>query len=173
MIVKEKLDGTNATIYITETAQVFAGSKNKWITPDEDNHGFAKWVKAHEGELLSLGPGMFRGEWLGAGINGNRYGLKDKQFFLFDHRFFANPAVAATKPDCVSVVPILHVGAFDIAKVNEIVTTLRELGSVQFPTKPAEGVVVWLPAAMSGFKVTCHDDEMSKGEAEARAKAGN
>ena len=44
-IVTEKIDGTNAQVTITEDGDIFAGSRSRWITPEDDNYGFAR-VKA-------------------------------------------------------------------------------------------------------------------------------
>ena len=63
IIVSEKIDGTNAQVYITEDGTMRAGSRTRWITPEDDNFGFAKWVDAHRDELLTLGPGRHFGEW--------------------------------------------------------------------------------------------------------------
>src|SRR5687767_1693749 len=68
IVVTEKLDGTNAQIHITQDGRVLAGSRNRWITPEADNFGFARWVAAHEDELRALGPGSHYGEWWGQGI---------------------------------------------------------------------------------------------------------
>jgi len=65
MIISEKIDGTNSTIYITDNLEIYAGSRNRWITPEDDNYGFARWVQDHEDDLVSLGPGLHRGEWWG------------------------------------------------------------------------------------------------------------
>jgi hypothetical protein len=83
MIVTEKLDGTNAQVHITDDGRIFAGSRNRWITPDADNFGFARWVAEHEEELRALGPGSHYGEWWGSGIQ-RRYGLDEKRFSLFN-----------------------------------------------------------------------------------------
>ena len=45
VIISEKIDGTNAQILITEDGQVLTGSRNRWITPQDDNYGFAKGLK--------------------------------------------------------------------------------------------------------------------------------
>jgi len=43
VIVTEKIDGTNAQVYVDDTmTRAFAGSRNRWITPDDDNFGFAR-----------------------------------------------------------------------------------------------------------------------------------
>lgn len=86
MTITEKIDGTNAQIYITpgspeepgiiatmrddsETDLImFAGSRTRWITPEADNYGFAAWAKAHAEELFKLGAGRHFGEWWGSGI---------------------------------------------------------------------------------------------------------
>lgn len=44
MIVTEKLDGTNAQITITEDGKFLTGSRNRWITPEDDNFGFSAWA---------------------------------------------------------------------------------------------------------------------------------
>ena len=53
IIVTEKIDGTNASICITEDGQFLIGSKTKWITPEDDNHGFAKWCIKHK-EIIKV-----------------------------------------------------------------------------------------------------------------------
>ena len=85
VIVTEKIDGTNAQVCIGEDGSMLAGSRTRWITPQDDNHGFAAWVEAHREELLTLGPGRHFGEWWGSGIQ-RGYGLKEKRFSLFNAR---------------------------------------------------------------------------------------
>ena len=69
VVVTEKIDGTNAQIYITSDGRVLAGSRNRWLTIADDNYGFARWVQAHEEELrVGLGIGRHFGEWWGSGI---------------------------------------------------------------------------------------------------------
>lgn len=53
-VITEKIDGTNACICITEDGQFLTGSRTKWVTPEEDNHGFSRWVNANKEELLKL-----------------------------------------------------------------------------------------------------------------------
>ena len=52
--ITEKIDGTNASIYIGENGEFLVGSRSRWITPEEDNYGFAKWALANKEELLKL-----------------------------------------------------------------------------------------------------------------------
>ena len=63
VIVTEKIDGTNAQIVITEDGEFFTGSRNRFITPEDDNFGFSKWAHEHKEELMKLGVGKHYGEW--------------------------------------------------------------------------------------------------------------
>jgi hypothetical protein len=102
VIVTEKIDGTNAQIHIDDTGAVLtAGSRNKWITPTDDNAGFARWASENTAELLRLGPGSHFGEWWGAGIQ-RRYGLTEKRFSLFNVSRWGDDArrVAVSCPRC-------------------------------------------------------------------------
>lgn len=82
--ITEKIDGTNAQVYITEEGTVHAGSRNRWITPSDDDFDFAKWVEAKADVLRELlGPGRHYGEWWGKGIR-RGYDLDDRRFSLFN-----------------------------------------------------------------------------------------
>mgnify|MGYP003395861794 CR=1 FL=1 len=81
IIITEKIDGTNGVVYVGVDGSVLAGSRTRWIIPEQDNHGFAKWVKAHEIELRELGVGYHHGEWWGNGIN-RSYALGQGEFAL-------------------------------------------------------------------------------------------
>ena len=35
-VITEKIDGTNAQIFIGEDGEFLTGSRNRWITPDDD-----------------------------------------------------------------------------------------------------------------------------------------
>ena len=177
VVVTEKLDGTNAQIYIGEDGTLLAGSRTRWITPQDDNYGFAAWVEAHRDELLTLGPGKHFGEWWGQGIQRN-YGMKEKMFSLFNvHRWAlhgttpavyptADPRVSSMQellPPCCGLVPVLHRGVFDTSIIESVLEMLRRDGSVAAPgfMKP-EGVVVYHQAGNVGFKKTLEKDEMPK-----------
>jgi hypothetical protein len=162
MVVTEKLDGTNAQVHITEDGRVYAGSRNRWITPEADNFGFARWVKEHEDELRLLGPGSHFGEWWGAGIQ-RRYGLEEKRFSLFNVSRWADPE---SRPACVGVVPVLLRWTFDTGKVDEVLAQLSANGSAAAPgfMKP-EGVVVYHAASRTLFKKTLDKNDGHKGVA--------
>lgn len=129
VIITEKIDGTNAQIFITEDNEIYTGSRTQWITPQNDNFGFARWVEANKDELLKLGPGRHFGEWWGAGIQ-RRYGLSEKRFSLFNTVRWGDPV---TRPTCCGVVPVLWSGIFSTSVVNKIIEDLRQHGSYAAP----------------------------------------
>lgn len=158
-IITEKIDGTNAQVFIDDDGHVFAGSRSRWITPADDNFGFAKWVEQNIEELRKLGPGHHFGEWWGAGVQ-RRYGLAEKRFSLFNTSRWSD----AELPACCHLVPVLYQGAFSSQAVDMAVEGLRTYGSQAAPGfMSPEGVVVYLPAARNLFKVTLEKDEEPKG----------
>jgi hypothetical protein len=160
MTITEKIDGTNASVFVTEDCQVFAASRTRWITPDDDNFGFAAWVKEHEYELHQLGPGQHFGEWWGRGIQ-RGYGLEERRFSLFNtHKW------GETRPACCHVVPVLHHGSFNTGEVDLALVMLAERGSFAAPgfMKP-EGVVVYHHASGQLFKKTLDKNDGHKGAA--------
>lgn len=161
-VVTEKMDGTNASIFISDDQTVMlAGSRNRWLTLESDNFGFAKWVCDHRDELVEkLGPGRHFGEWWGVGIQAG-YGLSERRFSLFNTGRWTPEN---TEGCCFGVVPVLYQGPFTTLAVEQAVDRLRIEGSRAAPgfMKP-EGVIVWHEAARQLFKVTCHKDESPKG----------
>lgn len=172
IVITEKIDGTNAQIFIGEDGEFLTGSRTKWITPEDDNYGFSKWAHAHKDELMQLGPGSHFGEWWGQGIQ-RKYGLAEKRFSLFNvGRWVQNwkdgsRAPLGEKqeyaPECCHVVPILYRGDFDTAAIGGTLHHLRITGSVAAPgfMKP-EGIVIWHDAARQLFKKTIEKDEVPK-----------
>lgn len=166
-IITEKLDGTNAQIMITEDGQFLTGSRNRWITPDDDNFGFSRWAHEHRDELMKLGPGQHFGEWYGQGIQ-RGYGLTEKRFALFNARRWTPFGVTAPPktqhaPQCCHVVPILYQGVFSTETVDQVLDLLRHRGSCAVPgfMRP-EGVIVFHVAAGVSFKKTIENDEQPK-----------
>lgn len=180
MIVTEKLDGTNAAVQIVmldgflgvdgnavwegDGVAVYAQSRTRFITPEDDNFGFAAWVRAHAEELAAgLGEGLHFGEWWGHGIQ-RGYGLAqgDRRFSLFNTSRWGDDAV---RPACCSVVPELYRGQFSTAQVEVVLAGLDFDGSVAAPgfMKP-EGVVVFHVAGNFGFKKTIEKDSEPKGK---------
>lgn len=179
-LVTEKIDGTNAQIYITDDGRMLVGSRTRWITPESDNHGFARWAMEHRDELLQLGPGRHFGEWWGSGIQ-RGYGLQkgEKRFSLFNvtrwclagetpqRILTADPRIEKYQdvlPACCHLVPVLRQGVFDTRMCDEALNELREKGSLAAPgyMKP-EGIVVFHIAGNVGFKKTLDKDDAPKG----------
>jgi hypothetical protein len=158
--ITEKIDGTNAQVYFADDGSMLVGSRNRWITPDADNYGFARWAYENEAELRKLGPGRHFGEWWGAGIQ-RRYGVPDKRFSLFNVGRWGDGLPA----DVVGLVPVLYAGDFTDTAVNDALHRLSTLGSAAAPGfRDPEGIVVHHAAANRLFKVTLGSD----GHKEAR-----
>jgi hypothetical protein len=180
-IITEKIDGTNAQVYIipddelnlhasTNTAErvaydsgfrlsMFAGSRTKYITPANDNHGFARWVQENSPKLFQLGPGRHYGEWWGQGIN-RGYGLKEKRFSLFNIKKWEDDL---TRPSCCYVVPVITRGIFGEIDIPNILRNLEIYGSHAAPgyMKP-EGIIIYHVAGNLLFKKTIFNDEEPK-----------
>jgi hypothetical protein len=161
--ITEKIDGTNASVFIGEDGSFRAGSRTRWITPENDNYGFARWALENKEELLTLGPGHHFGEWWGAGIQRN-YSQTKKRFSLFNTGRWL-----LERPACCDVVPVLYEGQLEeygvMKGVKQSLARLEEEGSVAAPgfMKP-EGIVIWHHAARLLFKKTLEHDEAPKGQ---------
>jgi hypothetical protein len=149
MSITQKLHGSNAQILIEEidcgdlgtNFHIKAGSRNRWLTIEDDNYGFCKWVMENQLDLYAtLGPGRHYGEWCGPGINSGE-GLKQKTLCLFNWRRW----VGKQLPDQVTIVPVLYKGAISLDAVTNAMEQLKTEGSflVSGFMKP-EGVVVEL-----------------------------
>ena len=181
IIVTEKIDGTNGCIFIgsPEAPEFLVGSRSRWITPETDNHGFAKWAYEHKAELMGLGPGRHFGEWWGGGIQ-RGYGLTkgEKRFSLFNVTrwclFGAEPQQIPTGdprqvkmqeilPECVGLVPILYRGPFDTQMIGMVLAGLEQTGSKAAPGfMQPEGVVIFHIAGNLMFKKTIKGDDVPK-----------
>lgn len=179
IIITEKIDGTNAQLLITEDGKMLVGSRTRWITPQNDNFGFAAWAEANKQELLKLGVGRHFGEWWGSGIQ-RGYGLPkgEKRLSLFNVGRWAlygtepkvipsaDPRIVKYQdvlPEICSLVPELYRGKFDTVAIDAVLENLRLHGSYASKgfMKP-EGIVVFHVAANFGFKKTIEKDEIPK-----------
>ncbi|WP_078344677.1 RNA ligase family protein [Mycobacteroides chelonae] len=163
MVITEKIDGTNACVIVTEDGQVGAQSRNRLITPENDNAGFARWVYENSEALAAaLGPGYHYGEWWGSGIQ-RGYGLAngEKRFSLFNTGRWAG--VEFDIP-ALGVVPTLCQYRLDTDVIGTVVEELTEAGSMAQPgfMKP-EGVIVYIPRVDKVFKVLIENDDIPKG----------
>ena len=166
-IITEKIDGTNGQIYIYQLEDgrtiIQAGSRNRWVTPENDNHNFAKWVRDNGEQLIKeLGVGRHYGEWWGRGIN-SRYKDAPKTFSLFNAGRWATEAAEGRLTVC-KVVPILYTGPFSTVFIEAIIERLRESKSHVWPGAEAEGVVIYHTASATMFKKTLKGDESYKGK---------
>lgn len=178
-IITEKIDGTNAQVAITEDGHMLVGSRTRWITPEQDNYGFARWCLEHRDELLTLGVGRHFGEWWGNGCQ-RGYGLPkgEKRWSLFNVSRWclsgqtplriptADPRIEKYQdvlPSCCSLVPVMYRGIFTTDACESALVDLRLRGSHAAPgfMKP-EGIVCFHVAANSGFKKTIEKDEVPK-----------
>lgn len=197
IVITEKLDGTNSQIYIApEMGGVFvdddmdpiqeppcavvdglglwAGSRNRWLTRQQDNFGFFKWVYDNAASLVYLGQGRHYGEWWGQGIQ-RGYGLQEKRFSLFNVKrwgFLAEEGfrdavrrgVVTNAPSCCYVVPTLYTGMNEPGRIEAALAELSLIGSLAAPGfMDPEGIVVFHVAGNVLFKKTIHGDEKPKG----------
>lgn len=161
-IVTEKLDGTNAQVHVTDAGDIIAGSRNRWLTPENDNYGFARWVEGNKAELLKLGPGHHFGEWWGLGIQ-RGYGLHERRFSLFNTARWNG---VEERPACCGVVLVLYTGLFEQTCPAFWIATLSGVGSYAAPGfRFPEGIVIYHKASGTLFKKLIDNDEQPKGAA--------
>lgn len=163
--ITEKIDGTNACVIVGEDGDVFAQSRKRLITPDDDNFGFARWVYHHADALRSvLGPGYHFGEWYGSGIQ-RGYGLTEKRFALFNVSRWQPQADDGSLFEVpgLEVVPTVARYTFGDDAVFGALESLRIRGSFAAPGfYNPEGVVVWHHASRQKFKVLLENDDIPK-----------
>lgn len=146
-------------------AVVYAQSRKRVITPQKDNHGFARWVYENAETLIEdLGPGLHFGEWWGSGIN-RGYGLEKghKVFSLFNVKRWNDEAKLRFTTPNLDVVPVLYRGPFDTGVIRVELDKLESFGSSAAPgfDRP-EGIVIYHTAANELFKVTIENDAQPK-----------
>lgn len=163
VVLTEKVDGTHAVIDIEDQGiamLVAAGGRNRWLTPEDDNHGFAAWVEANADALVdTLGCGVHHGEWYGSRIN-RGYGLAEKRFMRFrrptgvegqpEHGLWEHPTVLYDGPHPVDI--------------DALVRELLADGSQHVPgyLKP-EGAVVYWPTGGMRTKVVIDKPDAPEG----------
>jgi hypothetical protein len=159
-IITEKIDGTNAQIFINDDCTDFrCGSRNRWITPEDDNHGFAAWCEENRTHLLKLGKGHHFGEWWGQGIQ-RGYGLQEKKFSLFNVLRWNTEEERERLEEigCVDVVPVIYTGP-DVDPEHWL-EYLDNTGSLAAPGfMDPEGIVIYQPATRQMYKKTFGSDD--------------
>lgn len=163
-VITEKIDGTNACVGFTDGGVMFCQSRKRLITPDMDNHGFAKWCHGNYETLWAdLGPGRHFGEWWGAGIQRGywRQGT-DRTFSLFNLDKWYGAAFATPS---LSTVPLLYRGTFDTEVIRLIAALLADSGSAASPRYPyPEGICIYHTASRTVYKYTLDGDDQAKSE---------
>jgi len=182
IVVTEKIDGTNAQIYIGEDGEFLTGSRNRWCTPENDHYKFSFWAHTYKDELIEgLGPGRHFGEWWGHGIQrgyGCQYG--EQYFSLINGgRWCTSKEYQRNRPtmdprieklqdiipniEGLSVVPILEwLIPFDLDEIRDLLKTLKQHGSFAANKfNDPEGLVIWHQYSNTLFKYTF--DDLPKG----------
>ena len=170
VLITEKIDGTNAAVVVTEDGRVAAQSRNRLITPENDNFGFAKWVARYSEQLAdTLGEGYHYGEWWGSGIQ-RGYGLEkgEKRFSLFDVPRYANTLGGMEGVPGLGLVPVVGGGILSDDLVDWALDGLALHGSRVRPGfMHPEGIIVRHLDSRQHFKVLIDQDHISKTEAGA------
>jgi hypothetical protein len=157
MVVTEKIDGTSSQLYIKDR-EIICGSRNRWITTEDDNHGFAKWVEDNRIQIIDeLGEGQHFGEFWGGNIQ-RGYGVKEKSFSLFSYDRYKDLNLSLCK-----IVPVLYEGDFNTFLIDEALKDLSANGSrLNKDFKNSEGVVVFHEASKQMFKKTLDNNDGHK-----------
>lgn len=202
--VTEKLDGTNACVIFERISDmeipeggnlpnalgfagdtvVYAQSRNRLITPSNDNAGFAKWVEQNREELFYvLGEGRHYGEWWGQSI-GRKYNMSQKVFSIFNTASWykeeapgllapSSRASRAREVDTkIDVVPVLFQGMFSEEIIREYANQLRLCGSEATSRYTGErfsnpeGICIYHKGADTVFKYTFDSNDKHKWEFE-------
>jgi len=167
----------NPHVEESDKLYLFAASRNRWLTTGKqnDNMGFATWVKENALDLVMLGEGRHYGEWYGKGIQ-RGYGLEEKRFALFNVSKWIQKTLSngfeqfpidkqQYCPDCCEVVPIIFEGMFSTIAIEQTLDYLTLKGSQAVPGfMNPEGICIYHTAAGQYFKKTIENDEKHKGE---------
>lgn len=181
-VITEKIDGTNAAVviesvelgenedpnasaYVESTTYgsmfvLYAQSRKRIITPENDNYGFSRWVRENASTLAAdLGPGRHFGEWWGQGIQ-RGYGLDHKRFSLFNTKKWE---LAEFSTPNLYTVPVIFEDVFDELLIKYALSFLRGQGSYAARGfMNPEGVCVYHTAANAVFKVLLENDDVPK-----------
>lgn len=177
LTITEKINGTNACIVIYN-GQVKAQSRNRMITPDDDNAGFAKWVYDNAGVLTdTLGYGYHYGEWFGPGIQKNPLGVESKRFALFGAtKYTEGNGYELSKVDGLETVPLLFHGQGHYRTIPDVIDRLIAAGTEVKGAKKevnpmgfvgaakAEGIIVYHKETQQKYKILLEDDAFHKWE---------
>jgi hypothetical protein len=180
--VTEKIDGTNACVIFepkpyeewdnepdTLPYHFAAQSRNRLITPDADNAGFANFVYAKHEELFALlGYGRHYGEWWGQKI-GRKYDMDHRAFSIFNTDMWSvnvGDKISHVVGDSeLTHVPVLYRGDMDTEEILNRLKDLKHYGSVAAPGfMDPEGLCVWHSQSRIVQKLTLDNNDKGKWE---------
>lgn len=152
IVITEKIDGTNAQLLIDPDTGVFqAGSRTRWVTPEEDNYGFANWAYRNKDALIEgLGRGRHFGEWWGLGIQ-RGYNMPEKRFSLFNTM---RPFDSLPSNIGVSIVPVIYQGPLKDTAIEDAIKRLENEGSIASPGfRNFEGICIFMRNSKQVYKI--------------------
>lgn len=133
LVVQPKLDGTNGVVaYVPEYDEIVAGSRNRYITVNNDNQGFAKYVEENRDKFLKYfrkhPTDILYGEFM---VN-HVFKVKPqffKQFYVFDVYSEITKRYYPLNESDLSECGINYVPSMIIRNDGNIEATLKELNS--------------------------------------------
>lgn len=146
VVISEKIDGTNSAFVVNDDLTFFCQSRNRIITPDNDNQGFARWCYDNADSLVEdLHIGRHFGEWWGFGIQrGYNLTKGDKRFSLFNTRRWAPTEENPFKTKNLATVPVIYEGDYSEGLIPSIQNELVKMGSHASPGfMNVEGIVIF------------------------------
>lgn len=185
IVITEKIDGANGAIGIVElvpfddsvdwndgsgvttvndkTYRIYAQSRNRIVTLEDNHFGFSQWVNENRKALVeTLGEGLHFGEWWGSKI-GRGYGLTngERRFSLFNTSRW-NAENTSSVPG-LGAVPVLYEGKMDAREIRHSTARLNLHGSSAAPgfDRP-EGIVIFHTASNHLYKITLENDASPK-----------
>ena len=156
LVAQPKIDGTNGLVVCTvngrgECCQIESGSRNRFLTVEDDNEGFAKYVSENYDSFEKATYVIFYGEFTKKGKF-----LVKPEFF---HKFFVFDIV--TMADCVTKT------YYDPIQFAEI---LEKQGIGRIPSYPISGTLLaekgeeYLKEELKGYSRFLMQDQFETGE---------
>lgn len=124
--VTEKLDGTSMTAFFDES---FGVCGRNWQYADSEQNSY--WRVCHklnlQNVLASLGRRIaIQGELLGPGIQGNRYRLKEQQWFVFN-AFDIDQRSYLEKSELLALCEDLNLATVPFVQISRLPSTIEEI----------------------------------------------
>ena len=157
--VTEKLDGSSMTVFYNE-GQIGVCSRNLELKEDENNT-FWKVAKSSGAIEALIGAGLevaLQGELIGPGIQGNKYGLTEHQFFVYDvfdinTQTYLLPEARLSLVEGMGLnhVPLLETTSFVSATIDDVLQSAEDKSVIG--SKPErEGLVFKSMTTQDSFK---------------------